>query len=267
MTGNKKGFLIAGVLLLALSLSMALLPGAFTSYGQKEMFDAWLSPSGDHILGTNSLGYDIFTELVYGAKDTLLVGLFSSVFTMIISIAVGVLAAQRGAIGAFFSGLINIFMLLPRLIALIVLAAFVGQSRASLVFMIALFGWAGTARTVRAQVQRIKAQPYIEACRVSGYSSMHTALRHIVPGLSDVLLSRFLLGVNSCIMMESTLSFLGLGDLYHPTWGTMVNFAYKRGAFMRGAWNYILPPGVSIMMLSLAFYFISIYIEHRREVL
>ena len=140
MTGNKKGFLIAGILLLALSLSMALLPGAFTSYGQKEMFDAWLSPSGDHILGTNSLGYDIFTELVYGAKDTLLVGLFSSVFTMIIGIAVGVLAAQRGAIGAFFSGLINIFMLLPRLIALIVVAAFVGQSRASLVFMIALFG-------------------------------------------------------------------------------------------------------------------------------
>ena len=82
-------------------------------------------------------------------------------------------------------------------------------------------------------------------------------MRHILPNLSDVLLSRFLLGVNSCIMMESTLSFLGLGDLYRPTWETMVNFAYKRGAFLRGAYQYLL--------LCLAFYLISLWLTARKE--
>ena len=264
MSRKKTAFLIVGVLILVLAVSAALFPGVFTPYGQKQMFDAWLEPSSEHPLGTNSLGYDIFTELIYGAADTLSVGLISSVLTMALGCLIGVLAAQKGALGALFSGLINVFLLLPRLISLIVLSAFVGQSRTSLVFLIALFSWQGIARTVRAQVQHIYAQPFIQSCTVSGYSRVHTALRHVVPNLSDVLLSRFLLGVNSCIMMESTLSFLGFGDLYHPTWGTMVNFAYKRGAFMRGAYNYLLPPGVCIMLVSLAFY-ISVYTESSKE--
>ena len=262
---KKYGFLLAGMILLVLFLTSAVLPGALTPYGQKQMFDAWLPISGEHFLGTNSLGYDIYTELIYGAGDTLFVGLLSSILTMAIGVVIGVASSSKGLIGGLFSGVINVFMLLPRLISLIVLAAFLGQSRGTLVLLIALFGWAGTARTVRARVQYISGQPYIQAARVSGYSRLHTAVYHLIPGLSDVLLSRFLLGVTSCIMMESTLSFLGFGDLYHPTWGTMVNFAYRRGAFMRGAWNYLLPPGVCIALLSLAFYFISVYIENRRE--
>ncbi len=77
---------------------------------------------------------------------------------------------------------------------------------------------------------------------IQGYSRRHIIL-HILPNLYDVLLSRFLLGVNSCIMMESTLSFLGFGDLYYPTWGTMINFAYKRGAFLRQAYGCLLLTG------------------------
>lgn len=90
-------------------------------------------------------------------------------------------------------------------------------------------------------------------------------MRHILPNLSDVLLSRFLLGVNSCIMMESTFSFWGLGDLYRPAWGTMVNFAYKRGAFLRGTYQYLLAPGVCVMLLCLAFYLISLWLTARKE--
>ena len=262
---KKTGFLIIGILLVAFFVVSALFPSLLTSCSPKELFDAWLAPSAEHPLGTNSLGYDIFAELVYGAGDTLSIGLISSVLTMLLGSLIGVLAAQKGACGAFFSGLINIFMLLPRLISLIVLSAFFGQGRTSLIILIAAFSWVGTARTVRAQVQHIYTQPFIENCRVCGYSRAHTALAHVLPNLSDILLSRFLLGVNGCIMMESTLSFLGFGDLYHPSWGTMVNFAYKRGAFMRGAWNYLLPPGVCIMLLSLAFYFISVYFESSKE--
>ena len=233
---RKKGLLplILGLLLLTVFASAAFAPEFFTSYSQKELFTKWLPMSREHLLGTNAMGYDILTELIYGARQTLLVGILSSILTLILGAGIGILGSFHGWVGQLFNGLIQIFVLLPKLITLIVLATFFGSSAAHLIVLIAAFSWVGTARAVRAKVLQLHTQPFIESCRILGYSRTYIAVRHILPNLSDVLLSRFLLGVNSCIMMESTLSFLGLGDLYRPTWETMVNFAYKRGAFLRG---------------------------------
>ncbi|MBP3305012.1 MAG: ABC transporter permease [Oscillospiraceae bacterium] len=257
--------LILGLSLLLVFLLMALFPQMFTSYGQKEMFRPWENPSPEHILGTNALGYDVFTELVCGTRETLLIGVVSSVLTLMLGTVIGVLAAQKGFLSAVFNGLINVFVLIPKLISLVVLATFVGSSQGNLILLISAFSWVGIARNVRAKVISINGQPFIENCVIQGYSRSHIILHHIVPNLYDVLISRFLLGVNSCIMMESTLSFLGFGDLYYPTWGTMINFAYKRGAFIRQAYAYLLTPGVCIMLLSLSFYFISLFFEGRKD--
>lgn len=257
--------LITGLVILALFLLMSFAPTLFTQYDRKEMFDAWVKPCKDNILGTNSLGYDVYTELVYGAKQTLLVGVSSSILSMLLGVLIGTLAAGRGFAGRVFSGLINIFVLIPRVVCLVVLAAFFGSSTTTLIALIAGFSWVATARNVKAKVENIMEQPFIESLKIQGFSRGHIVVFHVIPNLFDVLLSRFLLGINSCIMLESTLSFLGLGDLYYPTWGTMVNFAYKRGAFIRRAYCYLLMPGVCIMLLSLSFYFISIFIENRKE--
>lgn len=264
---RKKGFLplILGLLLLTVFALAAFAPELFTSYSQKELFTKWLPISRGHLLGTNAMGYDILTELIYGARQTLLVGVLSSILTA--DFGGGYRDPwELSRLGRqIFNGLIQIFVLLPKLITLIVLATFFGSSAAHLIVLIAAFSWVGTARAVRAKVLQLHTQPFIESCRILGYSRAHIAVRHILPNLSDVLLSRFLLGVNGCIMMESTLSFLGLGDLYRPTWGTMVNFAYKRGAFLRGAYQYLLAPGVCVMLLCLAFYLISLWLTARKE--
>lgn len=257
--------LVLGCAFLLLFLLVALFPSLFTGYGLKEAFPAWLKPSAEHLLGTNALGYDIFTELVYGTRDTLYTGVMSSILTLLLGALFGTLSTRRGFLGTASNAVINVFVLLPRLITLIVISTFLGASRWNLIILIAAFSWVGTARTVRAQVIHLSAQPFVENCVIQGYSRGHISVHHIFPNLSDILLSRFLLGVNSCIMMESTLSFLGFGDLYHPTWGTMVNYAYKRGAFLRQAYNYLLTPGVCIMLLSLSFYFISLYVVSHRE--
>lgn len=262
---NRKISLAVGLLLLTGFLLMASAPQFFTSYGPKEMFRPWEKPSGLHPLGTNALGYDVFTELVYGTAQTLLIGTVSSVVTLLLGALIGILAARSDGIGSLFSGLINVFVLIPRLITLIVLSTFIGNSTGNLIWLISAFGWVGTARNVRAKVISMNQKPFIENCIIQGYSHWHIILYHLLPNLSDVLLSRFLLGVNSCIMMESTLSFLGFGDLYDPTWGTMINFAFKRGAFMRQAYAYLLMPGLCIMLLSLSFYFISLFFEGRKE--
>ena len=257
--------LIFGLCLLLFFLLMAGCPQLFTQYGQKDMFLPWLAPCEEHILGTNAMGYDIFTELIYGAGQTLLVGILSSIATMILGTIIGILATYKGFVGNIFNSLINIFVLLPKLIALIVLSTFIGSSTTNLIILISAFSWVGIARNIRAKVIHLSGQPFIENCVIQGFGRAHIAVYHIIPNLSDVLLSRFLLGVNSCIMMESTLSFLGFGDTYYPTWGTMINFAYRRGAFLRQAYNYLLVPGICIMLLSLSFYFISLYFEGQKE--
>ena len=259
--------LILGLALLLFFVLMAAKPALFSDYDPKEMFPQWLPASTEHPLGTNALGYDIFTELVHGARQTLLIGLFSSVLTLLLGTLIGTFSTAKGAVGRLFNGLINIFVLLPRLVALIVLSGFFGGSTLNLILLIAAFEWVGIARNVRAAVMHLNEQPFMENCTVLGYSKLHTVIFHVIPNLSDVLLSRFLLGVNNCIMMESTLSFLGFGDLYRPTWGTMVNFAYKRGAFLRRAYAYLLTPGVCIMLLSLSFYFISLWFEGRKDLI
>ena len=196
---RKKGLLplILGLLLLTVFAFSAFAPGLFTGYGQKELFTKWLPISRGHLLGTNAMGYDIFTELVYGARQTLLVGVLSSILTLILGAGIGILGSFHGWIGQIFNGLIQIFVLLPKLITLIVLATFFGSSAAHLIILIAAFSWVGTARAVRAKVLQLHTQPFIESCRILGYSRAHIAVRHILPNLSDVLLSRFLLGVNS----------------------------------------------------------------------
>ena len=255
--------LAAGGAMLLVFLLAALFPGLFTPYAQKEMFGPWLAASPEHLLGTNALGYDIFTELIYGTRRTMLVGVSSSILTLLLGGVIGTLSAGKG--GSFFNGLINIFVLLPKLVTMIVLATFLGSSGKTLVMLIAAFSWVGTARNVRAKVIHLNSQPFIENCAIQGYSRFHIVLYHILPNLYDVLISRFLLGVNGCIMMESTLSFLGFGDLYYPTWGTMINFAYKRGAFLRRAYGYLLSPGICIMLLSLSFYLISLFFEGKQS--
>ena len=144
--------LLLGIVVLSLFLTAALFPTVFTAYGQKETFGPWLMPSAEHLLGTNALGYDIFTELVCGTRQTLLVGVSSSILTLLLGSVIGTLAAGKGFLGGLSNGVINIFVLLPKLVTMIVLATFLGSSSRNLILLIAAFSWVGTARTVRAKV-------------------------------------------------------------------------------------------------------------------
>ena len=182
---RKKGLLplILGLLLLTVFALAAFVPELFTSFSQKELFTKWLPVSREHLLGTNAMGYDIFTELIYGARQTLLVGVLSSILTLILGAGIGILGSFCGWIGQIFNGLIQIFVLLPKLITLIVLATFFGGSAAHLIILIAAFSWVGTARAVRAKVLQLHTQPFIESCRILGYNRAHIAVRHILPNL------------------------------------------------------------------------------------
>lgn len=264
---KKKVFLGIGVALLLVFVLAACAPSIFTDYDRKESFGAWIEPCDEHILGTNSLGYDVFTELVYGTRDTLLVGVSAGLISLLLGVLIGFLAEKKGFIGTIFNGLINVFAVFPKLIVVIVLSAFIGGSDIGLIMLIACFGWVGTARAVKAKIASIKTKPFVEICETYGYGKFRTAVLHVLPNLKDVIVHRALLGVNSAIMMESTLSFLGFGNLYYPTWGVMINFARSRGAIINGAYAYLFAPCACIIILSISFYFISIYFDEKKNVI
>ena len=142
--------LVIGACILFVFLLAAFFPSLFTQYGRKEMFAPWLKASSEHILGTNNLGYDIWTELIYGAKDTLVIGLLSSALALLFGVGVGTLSTLSGPIGMFFTSVTNLFVYLPKLVTLIVLSAFLGSSSLTLIFLIAAFSWVGTSRVVKA---------------------------------------------------------------------------------------------------------------------
>ena len=165
------------------------------------------------------------------------------------------------------SGVIQVFLMIPMLPAAIVVGAYCGGTLVSVIGIIAALGWCATARTVRARTVQLMQSEFAEGFRVLGFSRARIVLRHVLPNLQEVVLSRYIMTVARCVMLEATLSFLGLGDASRITWGRMIHLAYKRGGFTNGAWNWLAAPGVCIFLLVLAMYAINTYFESRgREV-
>jgi peptide/nickel transport system permease protein len=246
--------------------AFALFPNVFAPDGAKEMFKAWLPPGTGHILGTNDLGYDVFSELVHASRSTLVIGLAAALISLAAGTAVGLTAGYLpGLKGEVAGGVIQVFLMLPMLPMAIVTAAYLGTDTRNIILIIAVLGWCATARTVRIRTMQLKQTPFVESLMILGISRWRIITRHILPNLWEVILSRYIMTVARCIMLEATLSFLGMGDPTDVTWGRMINIAYKRGGFTRGAYNWLVSPGICIALVVIGFYCINQYFEAKNS--
>ncbi len=258
--------LAAGLAIFAVFGAFALFPGVFSPYGPKEMFAAWQPPCAAHLLGTNDLGYDIFTEIVYASGSTLLIGLASAFVSLVIGSGIGLAAGYlSGWRGELAGGVIQLFLLIPMLPAAIVIAAYCGASTRNIILIISVLGWSATARTVRARTMQLRQTAFVESLVILGIPRGRIMLRHVLPNLYEVILSRYIMSVARCMMLEATLSFLGLGNPVEVTWGRMINLAYRRGGFTRGAYNWLVAPGVCIALIVIAFYCLNHYFETKNQ--
>ncbi|XHM95387.1 ABC transporter permease [Peterkaempfera sp. SMS 1(5)a] len=145
------------------------------------------------------------------------------------------------------------FIALPSLPLAISLAAVMGQGSGSITVAIGVTSWASTARLVRAQTLTVEARPFIERARALGAGNVQVMLRHVLPNVMPLILVSSTLTVASAILSETTLTFLGLGDPTSVSWGAMINSAFSGGAVTAGAWWYLLPPGLAILLVVLGF--------------
>ncbi|WP_426562569.1 ABC transporter permease [Angustibacter sp. McL0619] len=219
-------------------------------------------PSAGYPLGTDENGRSILTLLIWGARVSLAVGLTATLISMVIGTLVGLMSGFfEGWPAAMLFRLTEWFVVLPFLPLALVLASVLGRSLLNIAIVIGVTSWPGTAMLIRSQALSVKERPYLERARVLGAGRWRQMSRHILPNVMPMVFANTTLTVAIAILSETTLSFLGLGDPTRVSWGSMLEAAFSVGAITTGAWWYIVPPGVCVVLVVLAFTLIGQALE------
>jgi peptide/nickel transport system permease protein len=209
--------------------------------------------SADHWLGTTEQGSDVFSQLLAGARVSIVVGFAAAAISAVLGAAVGLLGGYFGGwTDRIFDALENWFLVIPTLPLMIVLARLLEPSLTVLIAVIGLTSWAGTGRIVRAQVLALRERAFFGRARALGASDGYILRTHILPNTLPLIFANTVLIVAIAILSEAALAFLGLGDPTRISWGTMLENAFSSGAPSAGAWWYVIPPGLCITLLVLS---------------
>ncbi len=248
------GLVILGAfLLLALTAPLYLGTDDFDVAGPKAGL-SMAPPSGQFPLGTDENGLSLLPQLIWGSRVSLLVGFSATVISMVLGTAVGIASGHfRGLLGAALERLTDWFLVIPFLPLVIVLATVLSRGLLTVIVVIGVTSWPGTARLIRSQTLTVEERPYVDRARALGAGDWHIMSRHVLPNVMPLVLANTVLTVAVAILSETTLSFLGLGVPFSITWGTLIEGAFSHGAISRGAWWYLLPPGLCVIAVVLAF--------------
>ncbi len=210
-------------------------------------------PSGRFWLGTDESGRSILLLTFWGARVSLLVGFAATLLSVLVGTLVGVVSAHFGGwVSAVLMRVTDFFLVLPALVLAAVLMAVLPKSMWTLILAIGATSWPTTARLVRAQTLAVEGRPYIERSKALGGGHAHVIGKHVLPSVLPLVFANTTLVVGGSIIAESTLAFLGMAGP-EISWGSMLDRANSSGAVTAGAWWYLLPPGVMIVLVVLSF--------------
>jgi peptide/nickel transport system permease protein len=259
---------VAGVVILLLFIAAALLapllfPRDMLDVTKTVRNDNLAGPDGRFWLGTDENGRSVLAVLVWGARTSLNVGFAASLISMVLGTLIGIGSGHyRGLFGSLLQRLTDFFLVIPFIPLVVVLAAVLGQrGLGAIILVLGVTSWPGTARLVRAQTLSVEGRPYLERAKVLGDSDWQQMTKHVLPNVMPLVIANTTLTVAIVILSETTLSFLGLGDPFTDSWGTMLDKATNAGAMSIGAWWYVLPPGICVIIIVLAFTLIGRTLE------
>lgn len=247
------GFFI--ILVMTATALLAPLIAPFDPHQQTQ--SALLSPSVKHWLGTNHVGQDIWSRLVFGARTSLVVGFGVGVLATILGTVFGVSAALIGGIyERVVMRVVDAFIVIPMVIVIILVAAYVKPSILVLITLLSLLNWQEGARIIWAQALTQKERGYVAAARSFGAGMPYLAWRHIVPALGPILLVDFLYGIRRAVFMEAGLAFLGISDPALVSWGMMMRDALRFSYLPVWQW-WLLPTGIALSLIIVGLTFIG----------
>jgi peptide/nickel transport system permease protein len=268
---NKKSRV--GLIMMAAFVVIAVFAPIFAPYDPRAAdFAPNLDPSRDHLLGTTTKGEDIFSQLIYGARTSLIVGIVGGVLATAISLIVGLTAGYlQGTVDDVLSLLINLGLVVPVLPLIVVIAAYTSvQGIWMVIIIIGITGWAYGARIKRAQIITLRTRDFVTAAVFAGEGLWRIIFREIMPNMMSLVVVGYMGAAVGAIGAEAGLSFLGLGDPETVSWGTMSYWANTQGAIVTGQWAWLLAPGLALALLVTALTLINFGIDalsnpHLRE--
>lgn len=262
------GMFGVGILVFFVTLALTaplIFPSRLLNPNENLQNKTFCHPSWDfyYWLGCDDLGRSIMAELAWGTRPSLIVGITASVIAMVIGTLVGIASGHyRGLMGSGMQRLTDWFLVLPFIPLVIVLQAVLGETSIWVtVLVLGITSWPGTARLVRAQTLSVEARPYIERAKVLGNSDWAQMIHHVLPNVMPLVIANTTLTVAIVILSMTTLAFLGLFDPSIISWGGMLDAADASGAALLGAWWFLIPPGLCVIAVVLAFTLIGRTLE------
>lgn len=251
---------LAGILILSSIILVAIFAPVIAPYEPTETNygDSIAPPSADHPLGTDKAGRDVFSQLIYGARAALKIGLLSAISVAFIGMNVGLVAGYFGGyVDDALMRLVDFAYGIPFTPFIIVLVALWKPSDWTIVGAITLLLWRQTARVVRSQVLNLKEKPFIKSARTIGASDRRIIYRHIAPNILPLVFLYGSFAIAWAILTEAAISYLGFGDPTAVTWGQMLQAAQQSQALARDAWWWFTMPGLAIMLTVISAFLIG----------
>lgn len=223
-----------------------------------DIFNCTKAPDSNHLLGTDDVGRDVLSRLLYGGRVSLTVGFAAVVLELLIGVTLGAFAGYfGGVVDACISRVVDMVMCFPFYVIAVSMAAILGASARNIVIIIAVLSWPGISRIVRAQVMALRNREFIEAARALGLTPAEIIFKHMLPNCLSPIIVNATLSMASAILTEAGLSFIGMGvSLPTPSWGNMLSAAQEMTALQHHWWRW-LPPGLCVFLTVLSINFVG----------
>jgi peptide/nickel transport system permease protein len=253
------GIVVLGLIILMAVLAPLIAPHSPTSTD----FTPYQNPSGSNWFGTTGNGQDVFSQIVYGARVSLLVGLVAGAVATLVAVTIGLVAGYRpGVVDEVLSFFTNLALVIPGLPLMIILAAYVpSRSIWTIVLVVAFTSWATGARVVRSQATSIRERDFVSSSVFSGEGLFRIVFREILPNMTSLVAGSFFSAATAAVMAEASLEFLGLGNPSTVSWGTILYYAQQQNSLLTGQWVLVFAPGLMIALLAVSFTLINFGVD------
>ncbi len=265
--GGRSSLLMVGAGILVTLTVVAVLAPLLSPYDPRALSgDSLERPSSRHLLGTNDVGQDIFSEIVWGARSSLQVAVGAAALAVALGVLIGAGAGLRGGLADVVAmRLVDVFLAVPLLPLIIVVATLAGPGHLKVILIMGVLAWPGIARTVRSQTLSLRSRGFIEAARGFGGGLGYVMRRHLVPALAPMVVAEFVAVASIAVGLEAGLAFLGVGDPLAVSWGQVLNRALLHpGLYFTALWTWwLVPAGLAITVAVLGFTFLGVGLEPR----
>ena len=244
-----------GMVILAAMILVALLAPLLAPYSPTDTnFQPYLAPGATHLFGTTGNGQDVLSQMLYGARPSLLVGFAAGLFATLLAVTIGLLSGYRpGILDESLGVLTNLALVLPSLPLMIILAAYIpSHSIWTIVLVVGVTGWATGARVIRSQASTLRSRAFITSAAFSGEGVLRVVFREMLPNMTSLVAASFFGAATGAVLAEASLEVLGLGNPSTVSWGTILYYAGQQNALLTGQWLLVFAPGLAIALLAVS---------------